>query len=661
MEKYPWFGAFYELLNVHSTIDQHPILHGPSYLMYGPAKTAVYYFQEAKNGDKDVTEMLPQSLRLIQEFLRNWSDLTDQLLRIDDLVFHGFGNNSALFMTLPECALDFYHAILLEFIDLLIRADENDGRCLNNDRGPYESDFLLVPELHSGISIEPMFLADGLKNGQDLHNGATGKRILWPLKQAYLVRFPIETVYAPERFFISLIHECFHYFGDACRLRGRRTKFICAFMASSIVWYLGYVRASVQNKQLFHSIYQYLTNEFSDIPEPNRKESEKRLGSGLDKLFTTDGLNKILESAGGANQETFQRDDVLLKWYNGQFALASRCATGEFASNWGSVIADCFYYFQECYADYMTIRLLGLNVEEYLKLFEEESKSSVAVEGLMADAQRIAVVLAACTEHGIPGFDPKATEKAFAAVPDMPASFLRVIQACRAALWDRDQVFTLGKEEQPYSMAIHPTVVLSYVADYLGEVNAAFRTHFVNAPIAEDYRELKDKYDFFFRKGNFLSNKYFRVIRNNHNRVRSDARESLLKKAAASVEKPDFDAALQYLNDAINMSSDQFAGDFYTRGNACLALGRFEEAEASFRRAIELQPDFAPAYIGRGDAYCEMASFEHAIADYNKAMELQPDNPSVFQKQAAALRSLGKDLLAEQCEAKVRALSGEKI
>lgn len=76
--------------------------------MYGFVKTAIHYFKEAAK-NKSVSEMLRRSLPSIQEFLRNWSDLTDQLLRIDDLVFHGFGNNSALSMTLPECALDFYH------------------------------------------------------------------------------------------------------------------------------------------------------------------------------------------------------------------------------------------------------------------------------------------------------------------------------------------------------------------------------------------------------------------------------------------------------------------------------------------------------------------------------------------------------------------------
>ena len=50
--------------------------------------------------------------------------------------------------------------------------------------------------------------------------------------------------------------------------------------------------------------------------------------------------------------------------------------------------------------------------------------------------------------------------------------------------------------------------------------------------------------------------------------------------------------------------------------------GEYHKAIAAFTRAIELDPNFAPAYSNRGWAYIELGQYEQAIADYNKAAEL---------------------------------------
>ena len=53
--------------------------------------------------------------------------------------------------------------------------------------------------------------------------------------------------------------------------------------------------------------------------------------------------------------------------------------------------------------------------------------------------------------------------------------------------------------------------------------------------------------------------------------------------------------------------------------------GQLEEAIASFRKAIELRPDFAHAHVLLGSALREKGELDDAIAVYRRAIELQPD------------------------------------
>lgn len=56
----------------------------------------------------------------------------------------------------------------------------------------------------------------------------------------------------------------------------------------------------------------------------------------------------------------------------------------------------------------------------------------------------------------------------------------------------------------------------------------------------------------------------------------------------------------------------------------------FDQAIESYTKAIDLQPDFAEAYVGRGDAWQAKGSFDNAIAEYKKALDLDPENARVY-------------------------------
>jgi tetratricopeptide (TPR) repeat protein len=54
-------------------------------------------------------------------------------------------------------------------------------------------------------------------------------------------------------------------------------------------------------------------------------------------------------------------------------------------------------------------------------------------------------------------------------------------------------------------------------------------------------------------------------------------------------------------------------------------LGRYEEAIASYDRAVDIKPNYGKALANRGDTYRRLGQHELAIADFNRAIELKPD------------------------------------
>jgi tetratricopeptide (TPR) repeat protein len=60
-------------------------------------------------------------------------------------------------------------------------------------------------------------------------------------------------------------------------------------------------------------------------------------------------------------------------------------------------------------------------------------------------------------------------------------------------------------------------------------------------------------------------------------------------------------------------------------GNALKELERLDEAEASYRQAITLKPDYAEAHYNLGAMLQEQDRFKEAEISYRKAITLKPD------------------------------------
>src|SRR5262249_61282428 len=66
------------------------------------------------------------------------------------------------------------------------------------------------------------------------------------------------------------------------------------------------------------------------------------------------------------------------------------------------------------------------------------------------------------------------------------------------------------------------------------------------------------------------------------------------------------------------------------------------EAEAAYRKAIQLQPDYALAYNNLGTALRDQKKLAEAEAAYRKAIALQPDYAPAYNNLGNALRDQKK-------------------
>jgi protein O-GlcNAc transferase len=85
-----------------------------------------------------------------------------------------------------------------------------------------------------------------------------------------------------------------------------------------------------------------------------------------------------------------------------------------------------------------------------------------------------------------------------------------------------------------------------------------------------------------------------------------------------------------------------YAEAYNNLGNVFQAQGRLEEAAASFRRAIEINPHFAIAHNNLGNAWKHLANISEAIACYRRSLVLQPDFAEAHNNLAAAFKDQGR-------------------
>jgi predicted O-linked N-acetylglucosamine transferase (SPINDLY family) len=96
-------------------------------------------------------------------------------------------------------------------------------------------------------------------------------------------------------------------------------------------------------------------------------------------------------------------------------------------------------------------------------------------------------------------------------------------------------------------------------------------------------------------------------------------------------------------------------------GNTLKELGRYSEAETSCRQAIALKPDHAEAYSNLGNALNELGRHEEAETIYRQAIALKPDFAEAYSNLGNVLNELGRHEEAETNYRQAIALKPDSI
>jgi tetratricopeptide (TPR) repeat protein len=96
-----------------------------------------------------------------------------------------------------------------------------------------------------------------------------------------------------------------------------------------------------------------------------------------------------------------------------------------------------------------------------------------------------------------------------------------------------------------------------------------------------------------------------------------------------NLQQRNFDVACMYFRKALELNPDYAM----VHGNLGIALhesGKIDEAIKCYRKAINLKPNYSSTYFNLANALKEQSTLEEAVIYYKKAIELNPDDATIY-------------------------------
>jgi tetratricopeptide (TPR) repeat protein len=121
--------------------------------------------------------------------------------------------------------------------------------------------------------------------------------------------------------------------------------------------------------------------------------------------------------------------------------------------------------------------------------------------------------------------------------------------------------------------------------------------------------------------------------------VRPDYFDAVHLIAVINARQRRFEEALASYDRALALRPDHFPA-LTNRGVTLHELRRFDEALANYDRALAMRPDYAEALFNRAITLQELERFEEALASHDRALALQPDQADAFINRGNTLRQL---------------------
>jgi tetratricopeptide (TPR) repeat protein len=120
-----------------------------------------------------------------------------------------------------------------------------------------------------------------------------------------------------------------------------------------------------------------------------------------------------------------------------------------------------------------------------------------------------------------------------------------------------------------------------------------------------------------------------------------------------------YEEAIASYDKALQIKSDDYEA-LLARGFSLHKLGRYEEAIASYDKALQIEPNYYEAWDNRGIALGYLGRYEEAITSYDKALQIQPDASNILFNRACAYARLANFEAALENLSKAIALNPDK-
>jgi tetratricopeptide (TPR) repeat protein len=129
-------------------------------------------------------------------------------------------------------------------------------------------------------------------------------------------------------------------------------------------------------------------------------------------------------------------------------------------------------------------------------------------------------------------------------------------------------------------------------------------------------------------------------------KINSRVADAHLNRGNALLRLKRFDEALASYDKAIALKGERDPALLNCRGSVLRNLGRLDEALADLDQAIALRLDFVEAFNNRANVLKDLERPEAALKDYDRAIALRPDNADAFNNRGNLHKLLEQDDLA---------------
>tara|TARA_Y100001978_G_C23683887_1_gene430639 strand:+ start:448 stop:1932 length:1485 start_codon:yes stop_codon:yes gene_type:complete len=119
------------------------------------------------------------------------------------------------------------------------------------------------------------------------------------------------------------------------------------------------------------------------------------------------------------------------------------------------------------------------------------------------------------------------------------------------------------------------------------------------------------------------------------------SKEEIINQAVKCHLKGNISEAAKYYKFCINQDFNDHRV-FSNYGAILQDLGKLKEAELSYRKAIEIKPDYAEAYSNLGNILRNLGKLKEAEVSTRKAIEIKPDYAEAYSNLGGILSDLGK-------------------